>query len=315
MENDESQSEQSPASSNKKRNIIITILAIVLAGSLGYNIYQSKVQPNNEDQLKLSLQNSENTKTSLQQQLDELKQQYESAKIQMEKTDPKLAAKQDSIIKSKEQEIQRILSKNNASRAELSRAQGLIADLKGQVVKYQQQIAVLTKKNDSLMVANDTLQRVQTRTVTKLAQVTDKSNAQEKRIQTTFSISNYQIEGLKVKKSGKVKEKERAKAVNKLHVSFDVDPNMNASGPQEIYIALYKPDGSLGHFASASGGDLTTNSGATIGYSDIMKFNYQTGSKQNLAFDWEDKAFAKGVYKIDLYQNGFKIGQKSLTLR
>ena len=38
-----------------------------------------------------------------------------------------------------------------------------------------------------------------------------------------------------------------------------------------------------------------------------------SGSRVN--FDWVDYDFPKGEYKIDIYQNGYKVGQNVITLR
>ena len=41
--------------------------------------------------------------------------------------------------------------------------------------------------------------------------------------------------------------------------------------------------------------------------------NVISGSRVN--FDWVDYDFPKGEYKIDIYQNGYKVGQNVITLR
>jgi len=144
----------------------------------------------------------------------------------------------------------------------------------------------------------------------------EKAIETEQNIRSTFSVSNYKITGLQVRNSGKEVETDKARRIDKLRVSFDLDPNEWAeTGEKEVYVAIFKPDGSLGKFKDADSGELETWSLGTIRYSDKIKFNYTTGTKKNISFDWEDYEFPKGNYRIDIYQNGFKIGQKSLELK
>lgn len=298
-----------------KEYVIIGILFVALMVSLGYNYYLNNQSQDRIETLNVDLKDTEGAKAILQQELDQLTFEFEEAQDDMSSKDSMISAK-DTEIFNKQKEIQAILSKGNVTEAELKKAQRMINSLNSDIVQYKREIIVLREKNDSLLARTDTLQVQQTQLTEKLVTQTQKTQETENKMRSTFSVSNYEITGLKVKNSGKEVETDKAKRIDKIRVSFDLDPNEYAeSGEKEIFIAVYKPDGNLGKFKGANYGELETVNKGFIEYSDKLSFNYERGSKQNISFDWEDFEFPKGNYKIDLYQNGMKIGQKSLSLR
>lgn len=302
-------------SSKKKEYIIIGILSILLLGSVGYNIYQGQEQKQTSALYQIDLKDEVSAKILLQDQLDSLTNEFEKTKEGIDVRDS-LLSKRDAEIFDKQREIQNILNKSDVSVSELKQARRMIAALNADIGRFKQEIVVLKQQNDSLSVANQTITTEKNTIAEELVTEKEKAQETENNVRSTFSISNYKLAGLQVKKSGKEVETDKAKRIDKLRVSFDLDPNTYAeTGVKEIFIAIYKPDGTLGKFADASPGTLDTWSLGTVQYSDKVRFNYTQGAVQNISFDWEDYEFPKGTYRIDLYQNGFKIGQKSLDLR
>lgn len=305
-----------PKQPNKtKEYIIIGILGVLLLGSVSYNIIQSQKTEETTRLFTIDLKDEKNAKILLQKELDSLTSEFEKTKESVSVRDS-LLSRRDAEIFDKQREIQNILNKNDISQSELKQARRMIAALNADIGRFKQEIIVLQKQNDSLTVANTTLNTEKTAISEELISEKEKAQETEANVRSTFSISNYKLTGLQVKRSGKEVETDKAKRIDKLRVSFDLDENQFAeTGVKEIFIAIYKPDGTLGRFANASPGSIDTWSLGTVQYSDKIKFNYTKGSSQNISFDWEDYEFPKGTYKIDLYQNGFKIGQKSLDLR
>jgi len=309
-----SNQDQKPSGNSNSKPIIIG-LAILLIASVGFNIYQAQDKKQAVELITVDLKDEEQAKIQLQEQLDILSDEHEVTKKDLNIRDS-ILSKRDAEIFDKQKEIQSILSKKNVSESELKKAQRMITSLNGEIARFKEEIKVLQTKNDSLVVVTNTLSTEKEDFSNKLVVEKEKATEQENRIRSTFSISNYKLSGVKVKNSGKEVETDKAKRIDKLRVSFDLDPNQYAeSGNNEIYVAIYKPDGKLGKFKDASYGEIETWSMGKVQYSDKVQFYYTKGTKQNISFDWEEYEFPKGNYRIDIYQNGFKIGQKSLDLR
>lgn len=297
---------------------LIAALGVALLGSLGGNFYQYNQSQKSDKEIAVmtvDLADTESAREVLQAELDRLTADFEQSQTVLNEKDALLTQKDQEIFE-KQKQIQSILNKSNVTESELKQAQRMINSLNSDIAQYKVEIAQLKAQNDSLIAVNDTLQISQANLTNELFFEKQRADDTEHKMKSTFSVSNYQIKGLKVRNSGKEVETDKAKRIDKLRVSFDLDPNQHAdSGSKEIYIAIYKPDGKLGKFKGASYGELETVSQGIIEYSDKVQFDYAQGSKQNILFDWEDFEFPRGMYKIDLYQNGMKIGQKSIELR
>lgn len=305
-----------PEEPRKKNNqITIIVLIILLIGSISFNIYQSMNKSAAIELINVDLRDERKAKEKLQEQLNILTTEFETSKKDLMIKDSTLS-KRDAEIFEKQKEIQNLLNKKELSESELKKAKRMINSLNGEIARFKDEIKLLRAQNDSLVIANTTIVAEKEDITNQLIVEKEKSIEKDKNIRSTFSVSNYKLTGLKVRKSGKEVETDRARRIDKLRVTFDLDPNNYAeTGTKEIHIAIYKPDGQLGKFKNASPGEIDTWSLGKVQYSDKVKFHYNKGTKQNITFDWEEYDFPKGTYKIDLYQNGFKIGQKTLDLR
>lgn len=314
--NPESNPNLQPEEPRKKNNqITIIVLIILLIGSISFNIYQSMNKSAAIELINVDLRDERKAKEKLQEQLNILTTEFETSKKDLMIKDSTLS-KRDVEIFEKQKEIQNLLNKKELSESELKKAKRMINSLNGEIARFKDEIKLLRAQNDSLVIANTTIVAEKEDITNQLIVEKEKSIEKDKNIRSTFSVSNYKLTGLKVRKSGKEVETDRARRIDKLRVTFDLDPNNYAeTGTKEIYIAIYKPDGQLGKFKNASPGEIDTWSLGKVQYSDKVKFHYNKGTKQNITFDWEEYDFPKGTYKIDLYQNGFKIGQKTLDLR
>src|SRR5690606_32094835 len=140
----------------KKEYIIIAVLSVLLLGSLGYNIYQSWEQESMTELFEIDLKDEANAKILLQGQLDSLTSEFERSKEGIDVRDSLLSTR-DAEIFDKQREIQNILNQNEVSEAELKQARRMIAALNADVGRFKQDMKELKQKNDSLLLANETL--------------------------------------------------------------------------------------------------------------------------------------------------------------
>ncbi|WP_413531656.1 hypothetical protein [Empedobacter brevis] len=326
---------------NKGKNGLVVPLALVgilLAGSVGYNIYQANQIGNLEKNESLNsqiLKNETGQKDQIRKQYDSILSDYTQYKARIEDRNNLLGDKEN-MIQLKNQDIQEILDKDNPTAEEMNRARKMINDLEGSVRNYKTEVARLQKENAILVRSVDELNnknaaltsdnnnlRENNKELTYSYEteknVRQKDNAISKgkinELSSTLSVSNQKITGIRVRNSGKEVEKTRAKRIDKIRVSFDVDRNSRTeSGDKKLYVAIYNPDGSLGRYGNAQGGQIELRSGDTVNFSDAINFNYTNGQTKNITFDWENEDFQKGVYTFNVYENGFKISQAKITL-
>lgn len=304
------------------KNIIIAVLTVALLLAVAYIVYSKEANAKSSIEMQTDINDLERSREILKQELRLVRADFDDAKTRVVKKDSSLSY-QDRLILEKQKEIQAILNKEEISSNELNRAKRLIVSLQADIKVYKEEIIrlknenkILTNKNTELTSKNSDLTEQKKSVETNLNEEKESRQNLIKETNSTLSISNYTIKGLQVRSSGKEIETTRARRIDKVRVSFDLDKNLNAtSETKELYVTIYKPDGEIGKFKGANSGETTLRSGSSIDYSDRVKVNYNSMSGSRVTFDWVDYDFPKGEYKIDIYQNGYKVGQNVITLR
>ena len=306
-------------SSPKKdyKNIIYALLIGALVCTWGYIIYdKSKVK---EEKIMYvdRITKDSLSQTLLQSQFDLLSGKADSITVNNQELQGSLAEKNNNIQKQK-RDIAAILSKKNATTAELLEAKKQMAELQTKVELLYAEVETLKAENKQLTVSNEqlntdkkqltdekgSLQTNLDKTVEEKAKVED--------VASTLHASNININAVNVRGS-KEKETSNVKRADYFKVSFDIDENRIApSGSKSLLVAIYHPDGSL----SVSSGSFTDREGNTKNYTNKVDINYEQGKRMPVSFDWKPgNKFETGDYKIEIYNNGFKIGEGKKTLK
>ncbi|HUZ60963.1 MAG TPA: hypothetical protein VMU83_19475 [Hanamia sp.] len=315
----ESQSEEvKTTKSNTGRNVLTAILIIALLATWGYIIFDKNKTNKEKQDLTTQVVNSDSAKNELQRELDDAALRLDALKTSNSKADSLLKTK-DKSIEDLQARVRAIIHNKNATAAQLDEARRLIAQLKGNIETYTAQIDSLTVANAQLTENNRvvTQQRdVAQKNYDSANQViTQKQNVIE--IGSTLHASDFTIEGIKDKKSGKEKVTTNAKRVDKLKMTFTIDQNrITQTGPQDIYVCITAPDGKPVSVEALGSGTFTTRDGVQLPYTKKIQINYVQGEKQPVSVEWsQNSKFQTGEYKIAIYNNGFKIGEGTRTLK
>ena len=88
------------------------------------------------------------------------------------------------------------------------------------------------------------------------------------------------------------------------------------SGPKDIYVSITAPDGKPVQVDALGSGTFTTRDGVQQPYTKKIQVNYVQGQKQPVKVEWsQNSRFQTGNYKIAIYNNGFEIGDGTVTLK
>ena len=241
---------------------------------------------------------------------------YDSVSVANNDLNGKLTTRQTEIAKLKG-DISSILRKKNASAAELSKAKTMIEELNNKIMTLEADVARLTNENQvlttekaALTVERDTLQ---SNLATTQAEKVVLENTVD--VGSTFSASNIAITPINEKNGGKEKETTTAKKVDKLVVSFNVENRIAKAGPTEMYIIVTAPDGKVISTDGTGGGTFTTRQDGDQTFTSKMTVDYTPGTRQNIQLPLLQEKFLTGDYKIQVYHNGFKIGEGVRSLK
>lgn len=314
----EDKPEESPVKKNKSRNILTGILIVALLATWGYIIYDKNKTKQEKQDLTTQIVNSDSAKNELQRELNDAALRLDMLKTSNVKADSLLKTK-DKDIEQLKSRVQAILNNNNATKAQLAEAQRLIAELKGNIETYTAEIEQLKTENTQLTQekAQVTQERdVAYKNVDSANQVIkQKENVID--IGSTLHASDFKILGIKEKHSGKEVETSKAKKVDKLKISFVIDENrITQSGQKDIYVCITSPDGNPVVVDALGSGKFTVRDGSEKPYTKKVTINYVQGEKQPLTVEWtQNSDFQTGNYKVEIYNNGFKIGEGVVTFK
>ena len=302
-----------PQRSSNSKNIVIGLLAVALLGSWAY--FLMKINRSDKEILSKTEEGVHymSQRDSLESLYKFTLDKYDSVTVANNDLSGKLTGKQSEITKLKV-EINSILKKKNATQSELARAKTLIEELNTQIETLQADNARLTGENQTL-----TSEKTQLTTEKETLQTDLNTTQAEKKVleetvdvASTFSASNIAITPVNEKNGGKEKETTTAKKVDKLVVSFDVENRIAKSGPADMYILVTAPDGKI---IDASGGTFTTREEGDKTFTSKLTVPYEQGKRQNVQLPLVQDKFQTGDYKIQVYHNGFKIGEGVRTLK
>ena len=222
-----------------------------------------------------------------------------------------LTEKNSEIAKTKA-EIRSILNKKNATTAELTRAKLLITSLNDKITVMEADMARLTQDNQVLTQDKVVLNQEKAKLTEDLTATTIIKEDLTKKVDiaSTLNASNIAITPVNVKSGGKEKITATAKRVDKLMISFDVNNRIAAPGMTDVFVIVTGPDGKPVSAEALGSGTFTTREEGDKSFTTKLPVDVVTAQKQNVQFSFTPPAnFMQGKYTIQIYQNGFMIGE------
>lgn len=224
----------------------------------------------------------------------------------------------NSQINKLKNEINSILRKQRLTEAERQKAQSLIAELNEKIGGLEQEVQRLMGENTLLTQENATIsvERDSYRSERDTLQSVKQSLEETVNIATTLNASNIAITPVRERNSGKEKVTEKAKRVDKLVISFDVSNRIVNPGSQDVFVSITDPEGKpVAVEALGSGTFNVRNEGEKI-FTTKLQVDLEPAKRKHVEFAWRQNSdFKKGNYNIEIYHNGFKIGEGIRELR
>ncbi len=315
----ESTPEQQPRGSDN-RKLIYGILITALLGTWGYIIYDKSKSKEQITQLQSQYSNVDSARNTVVQEYNEALARMDSLTGSNTKLQDELLERKTEIDNLKA-EIRNELGKKDA---DLTKARSMIGQLNGKINGLLTDIEELKTQNQQLTIANQTLTverdtlTVQKKAIEDTLTTTQQEKAHIEDVGSTLQASNINITGIDVRGSGKEKSTSTAKRVDVFRISFDLDENRIASsGEKELYVCVYGPDGQPITLPSNGSGTFQTRDEGEKVFTNKVEVNYEQGKRTPVSFDWkpDEGKYQTGAYKIEIYQNGYKIGEGTKSLK
>lgn len=295
-------------SSGNSSKIIIGLLAVALIGSW---IYFNSSKTELIEQNQITVANIDSAKNAIQADFIAASAKADSLTSQNTALQGDLLEKSNEIQKLKGN-ISTILRKKNATDKELAEAKTLIAELNGKVANLFADLGKAQAENKQLTAQNTDLTNQNTTLATNLNTTTkEKDRLQD--IGSTLHASSFSIQALRIKEDGKERVTSNARRANTIRLGFQIDKNkITPSGAQDLYVCITAPDGK----AFAEGGNFTSREDGVKAYANKLTVQYVQNAVLPISYDVKQTSkFTEGDYTIEVYHNGFKIGEGKTTLR
>jgi hypothetical protein len=297
------------------RTVFYVLLLILL---LGVNIYlYVKFNQRNSESQQLTEQVSSDSVrlTDLNMKYQEALVNIESYKGQNAQLDSIIAVKEKSLVDFKNSysalQKQKRLS-DEEYKKQIAHLNEITTDLQNQIVQLRQQNNVLITRNDSL---GKTL--ASQITTTSSLQSTNATLSKKINMASLLRPSAITATGVRMKSSGSEDETDNAKKAEKLKVCWDVPENDVAdAGTKIFYLRIINPDGiTMAVESSGSGVIKDPNDGSPIQYSISSSVSYNQKAANACAYWSQTAPYSKGVYTVNIYQDGYLIGTQKFEMK
>jgi hypothetical protein len=299
------------------RNLVIGLLAIGFLATGGYILYSNNEHHQSEQTQQTQIAKITDDKDQVQKNFDNALVRLDSMTGTNNKVQGMLTGRQNDIVKLKIQ-IRSILKKEKLTEADKKTAEGLIVDLNTKISAMEANIAQLTQDNHGLTQDVVVLNQDKDKLTSDLQTSATANGELSKKVDiaSTLNASNIMISPVQEKKNGQEKITDKAKKVGKLNISFDLTNRIALSGQADIYVCITGPDNKMILDSAKGSGTFTTRDEGDKMFTTKVPVEFESGKVKAVQVSWkQDKGFLTGQYKIEIYHNGYKIGEGTKELK
>lgn len=310
---------QEKPSGNGKDNkmLIYGLLIAALLGTWAYLVYDKSQSKQTTQLLQAQLLKTDSSKGVLETEYNAALQRLDEL-TSMNSSMDSLVKSRNGEITSLKSRISSLLKKQNKTQAEIAEAKRLIDELNGKISEYITEIETLRGENlqlktekEEIIVQKAALQREHDSTKVVKQQVEEKLD-----VASTLNAVNISLTAIDERRNGKEKEKDVAKRVDKIRVSFNVFNRVGEEATKDVFVVVMDPAGNIvSNEALGSGRFVTREEGEKM-FTQKSNVNFSAGKVVPVTVEWKPGTkFVEGNYKVAIYNNGFKIGEASKSLK
>lgn len=205
------------------------------------------------------------------------------------------------------------LNQQNLTRMDLIAAQQEIDHLREEVVRYRDELALVTYQNSQLLSENETLQRKVSEKEAQLGelQLENMDLADQIRSAAVLKLSNINVMGIRERKGNREDVEDKFRRVDRFRIVFTIADNpLVESGEVDIYMRVIDPNGNL----KTKENQTFELSGNPMQFTDKSIISF-TNQGESYTMEWVDpQGFKKGTYTIVLYTDNSTMGRGSIVL-
>ncbi len=304
--------EQTPEKQSS-RKILLTIFIIVLIALNGVLLYLNIKNRDENTVLK-----TKNTETQATLDLTESKMDSISNELDIRIAEVrKLGGDVEALTTARDQLEKDKVSLKTASASERRRLQEKIKSYEELLVSKDQEIERLSVVNKELFSENTNLKTQKVRLADSINVIDREKRQLAEKVTIASALKAESLEISAINERGKERDKGeyRAKQIDRIKVAFSLGENNVAKiETKDIYMRLIEPDGAA-VFDMATGGGTFMFNGQETFYTAKQEILFDN-TRQPVAFVFsKGTPYKSGRHTVELYADGFKIGEGNFVVK
>lgn len=196
--------------------------------------------------------------------------------------------------------------------------QTLLAQKDVEIARLRGENGLLTQRNDSLSQENSGLKAERQTLSDSVVSVSTRNQELTEKVTIAAALRAENVTANALNARGKERDggSYKARQVDKVKISVRLAPNgLAKQGEKELYIRVLDPSGAVVSDLATGSGEFTYNGQGMI-YTAMQRFTFDN-SRQRIDFVYGrgGKQFNEGRHTIEVYCEGFRIGESEFTVR
>ncbi|WP_026260861.1 hypothetical protein [Spirosoma luteum] len=196
--------------------------------------------------------------------------------------------------------------------------QAILAQKDQEIARLKEENGVLTQQNEALAEENSGLKAERQSLSDSVMSVTTKNQELAEKVSIAAALRAEAVTVNSVNTRGKENDggTYKAKKTDKIHISVLLAPNGLAKKDEKVvYIRVLDPSGAVISDMATGSGEFTYN-GQGMTYTAMQRFNFDN-SRQRIDFFYGrgGQRFNPGKYNIEVYSEGFRIGEGEFAIK
>ncbi len=297
--------------------VILILLLLLLLGSIGFNVYQLNQGKKKEVIVQKEMVESQNLRDTLQNELKQINSELEAYRGKNNEMDAVIQEKERELSATADR-INKLLKDNKITYNKYLRAKDEVDMWRYNAEKYLAQVTELSKENAKLKEENTSLNSTVKEKVKENDRLTDQNINLTNKVSlgAQLKAESINVQGVRMS-GGKERETSKISKLDKIRICFNLPENHVAdNGNRDVYVKITDPSNQPVYLESAGGGKFQVE-GKDATYTSKDQIFYDNVPK-NYCIYWnspKDAHLKDGTYTVELFTEGYKMGEKNFTLK
>lgn len=200
----------------------------------------------------------------------------------------------------------------------LKNYQALLVQKDEEIARLKEENGVLVEKNETLSQENTGLRTERQTLSDSVVAVTEKNRELAEKVTIAAALRAEAIGVNAINSRGKERDGDnyKAKRIDKIRISVRLAPNgLAKQGEKELYMRILDPSGAVISDMATGSGEFTYG-GQSMIYTAKQLFTFDNSRQTvDFVFGRGGQRFNKGTHPIEIYCEGFRIGEGEFTVK